>query len=120
MPTVEKAVNIGVTAAYMERVRSILEDNPIQVTSWYRSPLVNKAVKGSTTSDHLQGYAVDFKCPFFGDPYDVAAAIEYSDLMYDQLILEYGWVHISFAPRMRRESLTKKSASSPYVKGIVK
>ena len=47
--------------------------------------------------------------------------IEASGLEYDQLILEYGWVHVGLAREgllPRREALTKRSARSAYESGI--
>jgi zinc D-Ala-D-Ala carboxypeptidase len=119
MPSPEVAACIGVTAMHMERVRELLK-NPIRVNSWYRSPEVNKAVKGSLKSDHMRGFAVDFTCKGFGSEYTVAVAIRNSDIIFDQLILEYGWIHISFNPSMRGECLTKKSAISAYQHGLIR
>lgn len=85
-------------ARYMEIVRSIL-GVPILVSSWYRSPTVNKLVGGSVTSQHMKGEAVDFIAPAFGDPLAICRRlIENKNLInYDQLILEHTWVHISFS-----------------------
>lgn len=113
-------------AALMEAVRSLF-GRPVQVTSWYRSPDVNSAVGGSATSDHITGYAVDFRIP--GLPaIDVASAIIASPLLFDQLI----WyppghpngqtgdrLHISAAPRNRREVLTRNRGNAPaYAQGL--
>jgi|GEM_PF-631004 len=51
--------NIIYTACRMDKIRKILK-RPIKITSWYRSPKVNRAVGGSKTSAHLDGLAVDF------------------------------------------------------------
>lgn len=109
--------NLGKTAQDMEAVRRLF-GCPIAISSAFRSPLINRIVGGSETSDHRNGLAVDFWVPGKTD-YQVAKDIEASDLQYDQLILEYGWVHLGFGFRMRRESLTKKSKDSPYVLGLV-
>ncbi len=108
------------TAAGMEKVCALLDNKLIIVKSGYRSPGVNKAVGGSKTSDHMNGDACDFDCPAFGTDFEVADAIRKSDIKFDQLILEYGWVHISFGPRMRQQCLTKRSAKAPYELGINK
>ena len=81
---------------------------------------VNKAVGGVDSSAHTQGWAVDFVCPDFGPPFEVCRKIVTSDLLFDQLIHEYGrWTHLSFAPTMRRQPLSIASAAQGYVKGIV-
>lgn len=105
------------TALKMEEVRLLL-GHPIDVDSGYRSPELNLAVRGVVTSAHCEGYAVDFTCPGFGTPLAVADRIVASMVKYDQLILEYGWVHISFDPRLRMQCLTKRSAEDPYEHGI--
>lgn len=105
------------TAFRMENVRTLL-GHPITVNSGYRGPEVNMAVRGVSTSAHCLGYAVDFTCPGFGSPLEVADELAASEIKFDQLILEYGWVHLSFDPRGRRECLTKRSATAPYEHGI--
>ena len=66
--------NILTTALCMEDVRKLLK-NPVIVTSWYRSWTLNDFVKGSETSQHLEGKAVDFKCPKFGTPKEIFEAM---------------------------------------------
>jgi zinc D-Ala-D-Ala carboxypeptidase len=113
--------NLKLMAAFMEKIRVLLGGRPISVHSGYRSTAVNQAVGGITTSAHCRGLACDFVCPDFGTPADVALIILKSDLEYDQLILEYGWVHVGLAQeksQFRREALTKRSADSPYEVGI--
>lgn len=123
-PSPEVIQNLFNTARMMERVRGILFSRPIIVTSGYRSYEVNRAVGGVIDSAHLTGHAVDFICPSYGTPLEVARQIESAvglnpGFNFDQLIREYGWVHISFDPRMRGDVLTKASKSSPYEKGLV-
>jgi hypothetical protein len=90
-------------AEMLERVRALL-GVPITVTSAYRSPAVNKAVGGRTSSDHLKGMAADIVAPRFGNAYQVASAIapHISTLGVGQLLLEgvagKQWVHLSIDP----------------------
>ncbi len=88
-------------ATKLEKVRALLGNKPIHINSWYRSPVLNIAIGGSKTSQHPYGEAIDFICPEFGSPLDVCRLIiTNKDLInYDQLILEHGWIHISFAIR---------------------
>lgn len=109
------------TALKMEEVRSLLGNRPIQVSSWFRNVEVNKAVGGSPTSDHMTGASVDFKCPRFGTPREIARFLSQhkETLGYDQLILEPTWVHISFPiGRMRKQDLTYRKGK-PFAQGIV-
>ncbi len=113
--------NLGLMAAVMERIRTLLGDRPIVVHSGYRSPQVNQAVGGAAMSAHCHGLACDMVCPAFGTPVEVALAILKSDIEYDQLILEYGWVHVGLGQEgllSRREALTKRSPWAPYESGI--
>ncbi len=113
--------NLAMVAAVMEKIRSLLGDKPIVVHSGYRSPQVNLLVGGVATSAHCRGLACDFVCPAFGTPAEVAAALLKSDVEYDQLILEYGWVHVGLAEageRGRHQALTKRSAAAGYESGI--
>ena len=103
-PTPTILENLKMTAFNMEKVRELL-GKPIHVTSGFRSPAVNVAVGGTLKSHHCQGYAVDFVCTGFGTPLEICRAIMKSDIKYDQLIYEGTWVHLSFAPSMRRENL---------------
>lgn len=109
-PLPEVAVNIVETCKQADKVREFLGE-PMIVTSGYRCQKLNAAAKGSKTSSHIQGHAMDFICPRFGRPKDVFEALKKSDIKFDQLILEFpdsrtgGWVHIGFAPEMRHQKL---------------
>lgn len=102
----------------MERVRSVLCQSII-VLSGYRSKDVNKLVGGSSQSQHILGEACDFICPKFGSPSAVAKALEANKdlILFDQLILEHGWIHVSFGPRDRRQALTLQKGK--FIRGIV-
>jgi hypothetical protein len=109
--------NLIILAQGMEDVRKLL-GHPIHINSAYRSPKVNSAVGGSKDSAHMKGFAADFTCPGFGDPWQICNEIIKSDIRVDQLIFEYQqWVHISFDPQMRGQVLTKL-AGQPYRSGL--
>lgn len=107
------------TAPGMELVRKLLKQ-PIYVSSGYRSRALNLIIGGSSTSAHVNGMAVDFKCPGYGSPKEIATRIALSDIEFDQLINEGQWVHIGFAYTQRRELLTAHFANGgvTYTKGI--
>jgi len=95
------------SARQLERVRAILGDKPLVISSGYRSPEVNRAAAGAKSSAHLSGWAIDFTCPAFGTPLQIAQRINVVGVTFDQLIHEYGrWVHISFDPQRRGQLLT--------------
>jgi hypothetical protein len=112
--------NLLRTAEQMEKVRELLGNKPISISSGYRSPKLNAAVGGSPTSAHMQGYAVDFICPAFGSPIEIVRKTAASDLTFDQVIQEGTWVHISFDPQNRKEVLTALFTGSGvrYSKGV--
>lgn len=108
-PSARELENLKATALRMDEIRRRL-GKPVLVTSGYRSPEVNAAVGGSRTSAHCRGLAVDFTCPGYGSPLEVARAIAAMGIEFDQLIHEFGsWVHIGFAEaghKSRRQLLT--------------
>jgi zinc D-Ala-D-Ala carboxypeptidase len=113
--------NMKKAAKGMEKVRSLL-GFPIVVSSWYRSVPVNKAAKGSATSSHPKGWAIDFICPRYGTPKQICELIVKSGIKFDQLIFEGTWVHISFEPELRGQVLTAKfrpGKKTQYFTGIV-
>lgn len=107
-PPPDIAARLKVVAAQMEEVRELLGGKPITITSGYRSPALNAATPGSAkASAHTLGWAVDFQCPAFGSPLEIAERLARSALSFDQLIHEHGvWVHLSFDPRRRGQLLT--------------
>ena len=107
IPPADILARLKTTARQMERVRDLLGGRAIHVSSAYRSPAVNRVAGGAKASAHMSGWAVDFTCPDFGSPLDVADRIARSALTFDQLIHEHGrWVHISFDPLRRGQQLT--------------
>lgn len=99
-PTPGALSNLKRTAQMLERVRTHL-GAPIIITSGYRGSVLNKAVGGATSSDHLQGLAADVLVPKFGSPYDVAKSLapQIDVLGIGQIIYEVSgrthWVHLS-------------------------
>lgn len=72
---------------------------PITVTSGYRSPALNKAVKGVANSAHLRGDAADLQAKdMAGFKAFVVRWLKSSGARFDQCILERSgkdeWVHI--------------------------
>jgi hypothetical protein len=103
--SVEIQEHLAELAKGLELVRDLL-GNPMHIDSGYRCHELNAAVKGATASAHLDGYAADFTCEAFGTPLEIVHALVASKIQFDKCIQEGTWVHISFAPTMRRMLLT--------------
>ena len=97
----------------------------VQINSSYRSPLVNEAVGGSKTSQHVNGQAIDFEIP--GIDNKVVADWIGDNLEFDQVILEFytkgdknsGWVHASIKKgggnrKMRMIASKSKAGGTVY------
>ena len=96
-----------VSLAYgLETVRALLRGIPLHIDSGYRCPALNQLVRGVPDSAHVTGDAADFICPDFGSPLDIVRFLSTQTIVFDQLIQEGTWVHISFAPMCRRQILT--------------
>jgi len=81
-------------------------NKPIAVNSFYRCDKLNKAVKGSKTSDHLKGCAIDIDAGSIEENEKLFTWAK-NNLEFDQLINEYNfaWVHISFRKEGNRHQL---------------
>ena len=97
--------NLKALANGLEHVRELL-GCPVNINSGYRSEELNARIGGVKNSAHTQGFAADFTAKEFGTPKQICEAIAASGILFDQLIQEGTWVHISFAPTMRRHLLT--------------
>jgi len=86
---------------------------PIYISSFYRSPQLNKAIGGSKKSQHCKGEAIDID-----DVYSKATNADFFNyikdrLDFDQLIWEFGdddqpdWVHVSYSIGNNRRRILK-------------
>ena len=82
---------------------------PIRISSGYRNPNVNRAIGGSTKSQHCKGEALDLQ--FWEDGkicnkeiYDWVLS---SDVEFDQMINEFdfAWIHISLKKEDNRKQV---------------
>jgi len=126
-PTEEHMGNA--TALFRNVVQKVRDQFGVTViNSGYRGEALNKAVGGSSKSQHCKGEAVDIECP--GTPnYDVAKWIE-DNLDFYQLILEFytpgvpdsGWVHVSYKSEGNRKSVLtamKENGKTVYKPGLI-
>ena len=79
---------------------------PIKVNSFFRSDKLNTLVKGSKTSQHVEGKAIDMDA---GSKEENKKLFEWckANLVFDQLINEYdySWVHISYNASKNRNQI---------------
>lgn len=82
---------------------------PITVTSGYRCPKLNTAVKGAKNSQHVKGQAADINGvkDLRSENKKLFDLVIKLNLPYDQLIDEYdyNWVHVSFSNKPRKQIL---------------
>ncbi len=90
--------NIFTLAQELEKVRKAW-GSPIIVTSWYRPPAINRAVRGASNSQHIYGKAVDIK-PVKGDIYKFQSWLD--KVAWKDKALGYGaprgFVHLDLRP----------------------
>ena len=97
---------------------------PIAINSFYRSPKLNSAIGGSTTSQHCIGCAIDIDDNYGYKTNEEMYHYIQENLDYDQMIWEFGnldnpdWVHISYisedANRRRCLRAYKKNGKTKY------
>lgn len=112
--------NLETLANGLEQVRKLLGDIPLTINSGYRCLALNSKIGGVKDSAHTLGFAADFTARKFGSPKAICEAIAASEIQFDQLIQEGSWVHISFAPTMRRQLLTANfsNGKASYIQGV--
>jgi hypothetical protein len=70
---------------------------PININSFYRSSLLNQAIRGAKNSQHVKGEAIDISA---GSSTENKKLFDWlkDNVEFDQLINEYGyrWIHISY------------------------
>jgi len=100
----------------LQPIRDSLE-MPVRVTSGYRCKELNKAIGGSSKSQHVKGEAADIELWIRGQEKNAILLDEIINLSFrneidfDQLIIEYPindvpkWIHISYSDKNRKQIL---------------
>jgi hypothetical protein len=120
-----KGIDNSPTDEHMENLKVICEEVfdkvreyfgvPIFVSSGYRSAALNKAIGGSSTSDHNLGRALDLDQDGHGNGVTNADVFKFikDNLEFDQLIWEFGtdknpdWVHVGYRKGANRKQILK-------------
>ena len=104
-PNDEQLDNMVLLAEKVFEPLRIWVGGPIKINSFFRCPQLNKAIGGSTKSQHCHGQAIDID-----DTYGKVANSEMynyikKNLDFDQMIWEFGdddnpaWVHVSYVSK---------------------
>ncbi len=92
---------ITIAEEVFEPLRSYV-GGPIKINSFYRSPDLNKAIGGSSKSQHCYGQAIDIDDTFGRMTNAEMYRFIKEHLDFDQIIWEFGdennpnWVHVSY------------------------
>ena len=125
-PNEEQLANMKLVANNVFEPLRVFINGPIKVNSFFRSPDLNKAIGGSTKSQHCKGQAIDID-----DTYGKATNAEMywwikENLDFDQMIWEFGnndnpdWVHISYvSPDKNRNRCLKAYRENGKTKYMV-
>ena len=101
-PNAEQMKNmIAIAEEVFEPLRAYV-GGPIKINSFFRSPELNKAIGGSTKSQHCHGQAIDLDDTFGRCTNAEMFEFIKKHLDFDQMIWEFGddenpdWVHVSY------------------------
>ena len=120
IPSHEAIANLKRVCGWLELLRKRYNDKygvgeePIRINSGYRSPQLNKKVRGVPTSNHLTGCAADIRVDNMKQLIRYAAILlDYADESkqdFDELLIErnsYGaiWLHFAVRPFSNRRKV---------------
>ena len=119
IPNASELANLVRLAAFLEKVKSLLDNRSVMVNSAFRSKQVNDAVGSKDSSQHRVGCAADLRIPNM-TPDEVVRAVIASDLPFDQVIREFDrWTHISIpntadAKPRRQALIIDRNGTRPF------
>lgn len=104
-PNQEQLENMYKVAEFIFEPLRLFVGGPIKINSFFRSVAVNRAVGGTSRSQHCKGQAIDID-DVFGHKTN-AEMFQYvrENLDFDQMIWEFGsnnnpsWLHISYVSK---------------------
>lgn len=117
----------GLTHNILQKVRD--EHGRTTVNSAYRCLDLNRAIKSSDNSGHVQGLCADIECPAI-DNYQLAKWIS-ENLDFDMVLLEFyktgipdsGWVHVGYkvdgSNRGKILTAVKNNGKTVYQEGLI-
>ncbi len=125
-PTEEHKTNMVELAENIFEPLRMYVGGPIKINSFYRSPELNKAIGGSSKSQHCHGQAMDIDDTFGRATNAEMFNFIRENLDYDQMIWEFGnddnpdWVHVSYvSPQENRNRCLKAYKQNNKTKYIL-
>jgi zinc D-Ala-D-Ala carboxypeptidase len=114
-PTAEHLENFKLLAEKVFEPIRLHFRTPIFISSGYRSEALNSFIKGSSSSQHCKGQAIDIDMDGTKGEVTNRMVFDYikSKLDFDQLIWEFGtdfnpdWVHVSYVKTGNRKQKLK-------------
>ncbi len=114
-PTAEHLENFKLLAEKVFEPIRLHFKEPIFISSGYRSEALNKFIKGSATSQHCKGQAIDIDMDASKGGVTNKMIFDFikDRLEFDQLIWEFGtdsnpdWVHVSYVKTGNRKQKLK-------------
>ena len=105
-----KGISNKPTEVHLANLKKLRDKiGPIRITSGYRSPALNRAIGGSSRSQHSKGMAADIQFVRDNemDNKVIFDTILEMGLDFDQMINEfdYKWIHISYNPKKNRKQV---------------
>jgi zinc D-Ala-D-Ala carboxypeptidase len=96
VPNVIQVYNLSMLVENVLDPARYLLGEAIHINSAFRTPEVNRAVKGAPASAHMRGQAADIQC---SDNRKLFKLLK-NDFNFTQLINErnFAWIHISYDP----------------------
>jgi hypothetical protein len=120
-PTDEHLKNMELVAETVFEPLREFAGHPIGVNSFYRSPDLNVAIKGSSRSSHKIGAAIDLNSLGKKSNKELFDFIM-ENLTFDQLIWEFGndynpkWIHVSYvSEKDNRNEVLKVNKRNPKI-----
>ena len=101
-PNDEQLTNMELVANEVFEPLRTYVGGPIKINSFFRCPELNKAIGGSSKSQHCQGQAIDLDDTFGRATNSEMYHFIKEHLDFDQLIWEFGddnnpnWIHVSY------------------------
>ena len=125
-PTQQHKLNMVKIAEEVFEPLRMYVGGPIKINSFYRSPKLNKAIGGSSKSQHCHGQAIDLDDTYGHRTNASMFTFIKNHLDFDQMIWEFGddnnpnWVHVSYvSPQENRNRCLKAYKENSKTKYMV-